>query len=370
MKAKSGQARSQGLHVVCPYYTMFPIEFPQRQLKRASRGTWVLDPFCGRGTTLFAARLAGLPCVGIDSSPVAAAIAEAKLAWALPSDVVAELEHLLLNEPGPQEVPSGEFWELCFHPDTLQALCKVREALLRDCSTAPRKLLRVLLLGRLHGPLRKGEPTYLSNQMPRTYASKPKYAVAFWKRNALTPPQVDLVTFVSRLAGRYFAEIPPQVEGQVYHGDARTAPLLDLGGLYSWTITSPPYYGMRTYIPDQWLRNWFLGGPATVAYEFSGQLSHKSPETFSKELASVWSRIAEASMPGARLVIRFGGLRDRRASPRELLLESLRLSGRWRLQTIVHAGVPTRASRQASQFSLGELGQPVEEEDYHAVVMG
>ena len=31
-------------------------------------------------------------------------------------------------------------------------------------------------------------------------------------------------------------------------------------------VTSPPYYGLRTYVSDQWLRNWFLGGADRVDY--------------------------------------------------------------------------------------------------------
>jgi hypothetical protein len=43
------------LNAVCPYYTMFPLEFPLGVLTRRSRPKqWVLDPFCGRGTTLLA----------------------------------------------------------------------------------------------------------------------------------------------------------------------------------------------------------------------------------------------------------------------------------------------------------------------------
>ncbi len=71
----------KALNAVCPYYTMFPLDFPLRTLAgRARKGDWVADPFCGRGTTNFAARLLGLPSVGVDSSPVAVALTQAKLA--------------------------------------------------------------------------------------------------------------------------------------------------------------------------------------------------------------------------------------------------------------------------------------------------
>jgi hypothetical protein len=68
------------LNAICPYFTMFPLEFPLQILRRHSKQRErVLDPFCGRGTTNFAARLTGLYSVGIDISPVAQAITAAKL---------------------------------------------------------------------------------------------------------------------------------------------------------------------------------------------------------------------------------------------------------------------------------------------------
>src|SRR5712691_8107512 len=78
------------LNAVCPYYTIFPLEFPLGVLTRRSRPKqWVLDPFCGRGTTTFAARLLGLPSIGLDSNPLATALAAAKLSNVSARQVVA-----------------------------------------------------------------------------------------------------------------------------------------------------------------------------------------------------------------------------------------------------------------------------------------
>ena len=62
------------LNAVCPYFTMFPLSFPLWALKHASPRAVVLDPFCGRGTSNYAARYLGLRSYGIDTSPVAVAI--------------------------------------------------------------------------------------------------------------------------------------------------------------------------------------------------------------------------------------------------------------------------------------------------------
>ena len=53
-------------NAICPYYTMFPLEYPLRIIRkhRDSKGV-VLDPFCGRGTTIYAARKCGLEVLRI-----------------------------------------------------------------------------------------------------------------------------------------------------------------------------------------------------------------------------------------------------------------------------------------------------------------
>ncbi len=139
----------KALNAVCPYYTMFPLDFPLRTLAgRARKGDWVADPFCGRGTTNFAARLLGLPSVGVDSSPVAVALTQAKLADARAADVVRVAAGILREMPRHVEVPTGEFWKLAYQKEVLRSLCWLRESLLRDCNSDSRLILRAILLAR------------------------------------------------------------------------------------------------------------------------------------------------------------------------------------------------------------------------------
>lgn len=344
---------------------MFPLEFPLHHLRRSVRGQWVLDPFCGRGSTNFAARLLGNPSVGIDSNPVAVAIAESKFLAARP-ELIVNVCRTILTNAGPTPIPKGAFWKACFHSTTLKQLCKLRHELKRNCESPTRKALRAILLGCLHGPLTKSLPSYCSNMMPRTYAAKPRYAVGFWKRHRLSPPPVDVVQLVSRKVTWYFGQVPPVAAGRIYKGDSC---YLDIRTLapepFSWVITSPPYYGMRTYVPDQWLRFWFLGGKAKVTYDNSGQLRHSSPSVFIGQLATVWKNVGIACVPGARMIVRFGGIRDREQEPRLLMIESLKQADSgWKIQTVSSAGVASNGKRQADQF-WKRLKSPIEELDFH-----
>jgi hypothetical protein len=357
----------KALNGICPYYTMFPLDFPLRVLSgRAKQGDWVVDPFCGRGTTNFAARLLGLPSFGVDSSPVAVALTQAKLSDARVCDVVRAAKGILDSMPTRVTIPRGEFWERAYHKSVLRQICWFRKDLLRECSSDARVLLRAILLGALHGPRTKSTPSHLSNQCPRTFAPKPDYAVRFWRKQRMRPPVVDLVEVVRCRARRYLKERPAHIQAHVVLGDSR-APGTFVGHKFRWAITSPPYYGMRSYIPDQWLRSWFLGGPASVGYQPpKREMSHASVDVFTDNLRLVWQGLAASAKSEAQLVIRFGGIAERAVDPVTVLKSSLTDSG-WRLRTAVSAGDANRGRRQATQFVHGGPA-PTEEYDYYAVL--
>jgi DNA methylase len=187
--------KAYAFNAICPYYTMFPLEFPLRLLKKhRTQSPAVYDPFCGRGTTIYAARKLGLRSYGLDTSPIAAAIAQAKLASANLEDVISLAERLV-GKP-PSAIPKSSFFIAAFSQKTLLQVCSLREGLLNQkLVTNESAILRAAALGCLHGPLpvRNGAPSYFSNQMPRTFSSKPDYSVRYWKSRNMLPPDVSVI---------------------------------------------------------------------------------------------------------------------------------------------------------------------------------
>lgn len=348
---------------------MFPLSFPISVLERfQGRGLRVADPFCGRGTTIFAARLKGHQAYGIDASRIAVAIACAKLAETNDGEVLDLAQEILESEPK-AKVPKGEFWEWAYEANTLRDVCILREGL-RHRRSDSAAMLRAVCLGALHGPLSKNpeQSSYFSNQMPRTFASKPDYSVKFWKERDLRPVAIDVMAVIERRVERLeLGTLPPRRgNSKISAGDARLArvyshvpPHIDI------VITSPPYYGMRTYIADQWLRNWFLGGPAEVPYSEECFLSHQSPVSFAESLSQVWDRVGERLAQTGRMFIRFGAIPSRQRTPREIMLASLEHSCfDWKVCHVRKAESAASGKRQAWHMGSRVKSCAVEEHDY------
>jgi hypothetical protein len=349
-------AEAMRLNAICPYFTMFPLDFPLGVLEaHAKPDAKVLDPFCGRGTTNFAARLLGLKTIGIDASRVAVASTQSKLlSRRLRMRLSIQPSQYCINARLQPKFPT-EFWRMAYDSDVLFDICLIREVLLKNSlAHHVAAALRGIVLGALHGPVGRTRHSYFSNQSPRTYGPKPAYAVKFWTARGLLPPQVDVLSIIADRAHRYYGSAVSGVIGAAIEGDSRNKSMMGeaykLVGQFDWIITSPPYYGLRTYLPDQWLRNWFLGGPSTVDYTSEGQLSHSSRDRFIADLRDVWVNVGTHCKPGATLVIRFGSIGDRLVEdPARLIAASLEATG-WVATDIHSADNAARGKRQADTF--------------------
>jgi hypothetical protein len=357
-------------NAICPYYTMFPLEFPMHQLGRhKEQSPTVYDPFCGRGTTIYAARKLGLRSYGLDTSPIAAAIAQAKLASADLEDVIALAEKLAGKAP--RNVPESRFFRRAFSKQTLIEICSLREGLLRQKKvTNESAILRAAALGCLHGPLplHDGAPSYFSNQMPRTFASKPDYSVRYWRDRDLFPPEASVVDVLTKKLERItdLDSKSPSCIQNVRCLDARKA--MSFGRIKgpTVTVTSPPYYGMRTYVQDQWLRMWFLGGEEEIDYENANQLCHGGHGRFIEDLAKVWSNIGRRAQDEAHMYIRFGSIPSAKSDAREILKASLEEAGDWKLVSVRNAKTSHSGKRQADY--MGGDSDPASEYDFHAIL--
>ncbi|MGZ8271707.1 MAG: DNA methyltransferase [Methylophilus sp.] len=358
------------LNAICPYFTMFPLEYPLRVLKKhRPENPVVMDPFCGRGTTLFAARSLGLSSYGIDTSPVAVAIAQAKLSI-VDSKSVLELAQSFIDTYDFVETPETDFFKSAFNPLVLKKICAIRQGLLEaEQEDNSAVLLRATVLGCLHGPTSKRlvNQSYFSNQMPRTFATKPDYSVKYWISNELIAPEVDVLSVLCRKLSRIENSLAPEgisvTDARL--GDSRHPSSLPSSGReFSVVVTSPPYFGMRTYVEDQWLRNWFLGGPDHLKYGNSKQIEHTNKEVFTESLGDVWKNMARTNAEKLHMYIRFGIIPSSKTDPKALIHSSLESSGvLWKIISMRSASTASSGKRQANHMATGSVAAV--EYDFH-----
>jgi len=137
-------------------------------------------------------------------------------------------------------------------------------------------------------------------------------------------------------------------------GDAQSEELFQsISAAPSIVITSPPYYGMRTYVQDQWLRNWFLGGGDTIDYSAGPQLDHGGQQAFATSLGKVWKNIANSaeSSDSLHMYVRFGVIPSALVDAKKLFRASLEESGiDWCLVSTRSAKTADVGKRQADQM--------------------
>lgn len=320
-------------HSICPYFAMFPEAFVRRNvLAWTARGDLVLDPFCGRGTTVLESLLNGRRAIGCDINPVAVCLSKAKATPPRLSDLLdrmADLEKQCrdFDLTGAPE-KNDEFFQLCFAEGTLRQLLFLRGAI--DWRHEPIDcFIAALALGCLHGESHRTENCF-SNRMPRTISTKPSYSVRWWRERELRPPKRDIFEILNRAAKyRYESELP-RLKGRVVEGDARRAKSLlrAYQERVKLVVTSPPYLDITDYHEDQWLRLWLLGGRARPVARQGRDDRHRRVDGYWQFLREAWAGVVSLLDRSAQIVVRIGGTRLDETDLEVGLLESLNSTGR------------------------------------------
>ncbi len=297
--------------------------------------------------------------VASDINPVAYCVTRAKTNAPSIAAVRRRLTSLERDfEPRIWEVARRQlppFFRVAYSPVTLRQIQYLRAALKWKKSDVD-CFIAALTLGALHGESLVSS-SYLSNQMPRTISTKPRYSVKFWKERGLRPPARDAFRLLRRqLEYRYESEVP-KGQAMVWQMDMRELPRVRtmLPKEIACAITSPPYFNVTSFEEDQWLRLWFLGGAPHPTYrKVSRDDRHENSAAYWKMIGDMWRTLGLVLAPKADVVVRLGG---KGYSP-ERLVNALTASSavtRRRVRLVAHE-VSEIKNRQTEVFRPGSKG--------------
>jgi len=267
-----------------PYYAMFPLEFAFDVVEKYSRkGDFIIDPFAGRCSSIYAGGVLGRNSLGIEINPVGWIFGNVKLEPADKYEVIDRLIEIYgkrnYYKHSIERMP--EFYRICYCDEVLKFLIASRSLLDWRKNNVDATLMSILLIY-LHAKLGEG----LSNQMRMTKSMGMNYSVQWWKKNKMTiPPELNPCEFILKKIEWRFEKGKPRVtESAVVFGDS-SSELINIARRansqnieFSLLFTSPPYYSVTDYHADQWLRLWLLGGsenPQSLNEKYKGRFINK-----------------------------------------------------------------------------------------------
>jgi DNA methylase len=269
--------------------------------ENAREGALVCDPFCGKGTTLLAARALGMNCLGLDIAPEAEICSRAKVAQVNKAEVIRYLEQL---PTGPaKDVKLRRDIGALLHPQTIRLLIPIRNRLMTDIAKESEpgcaSVVFAALLGILHGHASFS----LSVPSAHAFAMAPSYVRKYAKENNLARPIRDILACLRAKVDRCIPEdAGPRVTSKIIRGSAYQ--LLNHfpshAGAVDVILTSPPYLSAQTYYKDNWLRHWLLDSEDTVSP--SDYLQTSSVVRYSTVVSTILEQCSKLLKPMGRLI--------------------------------------------------------------------
>ncbi len=276
----------------------------------------IFDPFCGKGTTLLAARLLGFAAYGMDIAPEAVLCTTAKLVGVNFQSLRSYITSMRLIPQPLRRVPSSV--RAFFHRRTLAELLSVRDKLICDLkSSDDRKranatFVAASLLGILHG-----HASYsLSISSAHAYSMAPGYVLRYAADHGLKPPVRKVkACLLEKMKRCLDASLPECVQFDVRRGSAISCSSVfpELVGKVDLILTSPPYLNAQTYAKDNWLRLWLLGfDHKALKPEY---IETGSIQCYKGLMRVVFQELYKMLKPGGRLICIAGDVRSRTHRP-------------------------------------------------------
>ena len=298
------QAPTRGAtHGIHPYPAKFIPQIPRGLIEILHPGddTAILDPFCGSGTTLVEAALAGYMAVGIDVNPLSCLISKVKvtpLVRSLAKAAQRVVQHARRHPASPPDIPALDHW---FEAEVQIALASLVRAIDRETDGDVRDALRVALSSII---------VRVSNQESDT-----RYA-AINKNVDPRSVATQFLTAATGLEGKLTSTWggllePSRVE--VLNRDVLAVQSTEIHFPVSLVVTSPPYPNAYEYWLYHKYRMYWLGmDPLPVKEREIGARPHffkKNPHTaadFLSQMTTVFALLADVVVKGGHVCFQVG----------------------------------------------------------------
>lgn len=244
-------------HLVRDYLTKFEL----------NNNSVVLDPFCGTGTTVVEAKLAGMKAIGLEGNPFPHFASSVKTSWDLNADLLSSSARKIANEALDNLKSQGIDDNFLIEKEAkdLKTLSEEAHKLILANSISPLPLHKTLTLFEILKQ-HEGEPHYrhlllaLGNALvfkisnlhfgPEVGVRKPKIDVPVVSNWLLEVEKI--AKDLRQVTGRSFPET------KVYLTDSRNPAILEPNSIDA-VITSPPYPNEKDYTRTTRLESVALG---------------------------------------------------------------------------------------------------------------
>lgn len=268
-RANKLDPQDRAFHDWYRFVLSFPPHLVREYIKKfgISKKSAILDPFCGTGTTLVEAKLAGMKAVGIEGNPFPHFASTVKTDWGVDPTLLADHSHQIAKEALKVLKSQGIDDDFSFEKEhkNLKSLSAEAEKLILTNSISPLPLHKSLVLLECL-KAHEGEPYYrhallaLGNALvfkisnlhfgPEVGVRKPKADVPVVSNWLLEISR--MTNDLQSIAGKSYSN------ARVYLGDARNLESIRSNSVDA-VITSPPYPNEKDYTRTTRLESVMLG---------------------------------------------------------------------------------------------------------------